>query len=145
MSTTPGERQSEPLLTPARSSASVQVFWLNRPETLKRLQKAVTNLTDRHPEIEQVVLFGSLARGDAVPGSDADLLVILRESELPFLERCVHYRPAGVGVGVDVFAYTETELGTMLAEGNTFVTQALREGITIFGEEPARAKEHWET
>lgn len=55
------------------------VFWLNRPETLERLRKAVLVLVGRYPEIEQVILFGFLARGDAVPGSDADLLIILRE------------------------------------------------------------------
>ncbi len=101
---------------------------------LKRLQTAVKELISHHPEIERVILFGSLARGDAVPGSDADLLLILRDSELPFLARSVEYRPGGVGLGVDVFAYTRAELDTMLAENNTFVLQALREGITLFGE-----------
>ncbi|MFQ5857973.1 MAG: hypothetical protein ACE5LU_20400 [Anaerolineae bacterium] len=60
------------------------------------------------------------------------MLLILRESELSFLERGARYRPAGVGVGVDVFAYTRAELEAMLAAGNAFVTQALREGISLF-------------
>lgn len=90
------------------------------------------DLTDRHPEIEQVLLFGSLARGDAVPGSDADLMLILRESSLPFLERSVRYRPVGVGLGVDVFAYTRAELEAMLSNGNTFVARALQESISLF-------------
>jgi len=109
----------------------VQVFWLDRGETLKRIQKAARELSGRHPEIEQVALFGSLARGDAVPGSDADLLVVLRESDLSFLERSAKYRPAGVGIGIDVFAYTQDEVDAMLASGNAFLTQALREGITL--------------
>jgi len=109
----------------------VQVFWLDRGETLKRIQKAARELSGRHPEIEQVALFGSLARGDAVPGSDADLLVVLRESDLSFLERSAKYRPAGVGIGIDVFAYTQDEVDAMLASGNAFLAQALREGITL--------------
>ncbi len=32
----------------------------------------------RDPEVERMVLFGSRARGDARPGSDLDLLLILR-------------------------------------------------------------------
>lgn len=88
-------------------------------------------LTDRHPEIEKVVLFGSLARSDAVPGSDADLLLILRESELSFWERSACYRPVDVGIGVDVFAYTRAELEGMLEAGNSFVVRALREGIIL--------------
>lgn len=116
---------------PTASSASVQVFWLNREETLQRLRKAVMELTARYPEIERAILFGSLARGDAVPGSDADLLLILRESELPFPERSIRYWPADVGVGVDVFAYTREELEALLEADNSFVAQALREGITF--------------
>ncbi|OGO40459.1 MAG: hypothetical protein A2Z04_06095 [Chloroflexi bacterium RBG_16_57_9] len=102
---------------------------------MKRLRIAVENLVNQHPEIEKVILFGSLARGDAVPGSDADLLLILRESHIPFLERGVLYQPEYVGLGVDVFAYTRAELDAMLAGGNTFVAQALREGIVLIGRE----------
>lgn len=91
-------------------------------------------MVEEYLEIEQAIVFGSLARGDAVPGSDVDLLLILQASELPFLERSVRYRPAGVGIGVDVFAYTREELDAMLEAGNSFVAQALREGVVLFGE-----------
>lgn len=85
----------------------------------------------RRPEIEQVILFGSLARGEAVPGSDADLLVILSSSEQPFLERIPRYLPDGLPVGVDVFPYTRQELTHMLADGNHLITQAVEEGILL--------------
>lgn len=75
-------------------------------------------------------------REDAVPGSDADLLLILRESDLPFWERSARYRPAGSGIGVDVFAYTRKELDAMKATGNPFIAQALREGIELSVESP---------
>ena len=135
MNTTPKGKRNEPSPTQTESSASVRVFWLNRPEVLRRLREAVKELTGCHPEIEQVILFGSLVRDDAVPGSDADLMLILRESSLPFLARSARYRPANVGVGVDVFAYTKAELEAMLTAGNEFVAQALREGVPLFGEQ----------
>jgi UTP:GlnB (protein PII) uridylyltransferase len=114
----------------------VQVFWLNRPEILNRLQSAVKELTRRHPEIEQVVLFGSLARGEAVPGSDADLLLVLRESREPFLERSARYRPAEVGIGLDLIVYTQQELAELQAQGNALVAQALKEGRVLFARRP---------
>jgi len=92
----------------------------------------VKDLTSRHPEIERVVLFGSLARGEAVPGSDADLLLVLRDSKEPFLERCARYHPAGVGVDTDIIAYTRQELAQLQAEGNGLVAQALKEGLVLF-------------
>ena len=84
------------------------------------------------PEVEEIWLFGSLARGDAVPGSDADLLLVLSSSDLPFLERYAFYIPNDCGVGVDVLAYTRHELALMRAEGNFFAEQALLEGICLF-------------
>ena len=133
MSTTPEGKRNGLSQTPSRSSASVKVFWLDRPKTLSRIREAVKDLINRHPEIEQAVLFGSLARGDAAPGSDADLLLILRESDLPFLARSARYFLTEAGIGVDIFAYTRSELDAMLAGGNTFVAQALREGIVLEG------------
>ncbi len=83
------------------------------------------------PEIDRVILFGSLARGTAGPGSDADLLVVVSHTDLPFPDRFVRYAPAGVGLGVDVFAYTQSELEKMLADGNSFVARALSEGVEL--------------
>ena len=80
------------------------------------------------PEIERAVLFGSLQRGDAVPGSDADVLLVLRSTDLLFSERAAAYRPEGVGIPVDLFVYTRSELDDMLAAGNRFVSRALAEG-----------------
>lgn len=85
-------------------------------------------LQAQHPEIERAVLFGSLQRGDAVPGSDADVLLVLRSTDLPFTQRAALYRPEDVGVPVDLFVYSRAELDDMLANGNRFVSRALAEG-----------------
>ena len=114
--------------TPKASSSSAKVFWLNRKETTQRLLEAMKALQVRHPEIERAVLFGSLQRGDAVPGSDADVLLVLRTTNLPFSERAAAYRPEGIGIPVDLFVYTRPELDGMLADGNRFVGRALAEG-----------------
>ena len=78
------------------------------------------------------MLFGSLQRGDAVPGSDADVLLVLSTSDLPFTDRAAAYRPEGVGIPVDLFVYTCAELDDMLAAGNRFVRRALAEGRDLF-------------
>jgi predicted nucleotidyltransferase len=131
MTTTPEEKQSAPSLTQTGSFASARVFWLDRTAVIGRLRKAARDLVEQRPEVARVILFGSLARGDAVPGSDADLLLILADSPLPFLARSALYRPAGAGLAVDVFAYTRAELDAMLKAGNAFIGQALREGIAL--------------
>ena len=117
--------------TPRASSPSVKVFWLDREATIQLLQAAMKALQTRHPEIERAVLFGSLQRGDAVPGSDADVLLMVGTTDLPFPERAAAYRPEGVGVPVDLFVYTRAELDDMLANGNRFVSRALAEGADL--------------
>ena len=115
-----------------KSYGSVQVTWLDRPAVLEATSQAVRELASQRPEILRVILFGSMARGDAVPGSDVDLLIVLQSSDRDFVERISLYRPSGIPVGVDVFPYTRQELDNMLDEGNGFVQQALEEGIPLY-------------
>ena len=88
------------------SSPSAQIFSLNLGQVRTCLQKAVRQMGENHPEVEEVWLFGSMARGDAVPGSDADLMVLLSESRLRFHERPLVYQLDFCGIGTDVLVYT---------------------------------------
>jgi len=96
------------------------------------LDDYVHRITRKHPEIRRILLFGSLARDEAVPGSDVDILIELSSCEEAFLQRIPHFLPSHFPVGMDVFPYTSEELETMLQEGNHFVRHALREGVEIF-------------
>lgn len=89
-------------------------------------------MAENHPEVEEVWLYGSLARGDAVPGSDADLLVLLRDSPLRFLERPLIYQLDFCGIGTDVLVYTQAELNRMQNAGNHFFQTVRSEGICLF-------------
>jgi uncharacterized protein len=86
------------------------------------------------PDVLGVILFGSFARGDATAASDADILIILRDSELPFEERIVRYKPVGLGVSVEVFPYTAAEAARSVEEGWGVVGPALREGRLLAGD-----------
>jgi len=115
-----------------KSFTSVKITWFDRHTVIQALRQAVKKLAASHPEIKAVFLFGSLIRGDAVPGSDADLLIILNDSDLPFIDRIPHYIPSGCKIDVDVFPYTEKEIQKMMDEGNYFIKRALKEGIELF-------------
>ncbi|MBI4288151.1 MAG: nucleotidyltransferase domain-containing protein [Chloroflexi bacterium] len=84
------------------------------------------------PEIERILVFGSVARGQAVPGSDVDLLIVLKESSERPLDRIPRYIPSRFPVGVDVFPYTRQELDEMVGQNNFFVKRALKEGVELF-------------
>jgi len=115
-----------------RWSGSVKVIYLDRSAVKEAVRRAVRRLARARPEITKVMLFGSLARGDAVPGSDADLLVLLSKSDRQFLDRMSSYVLSAMPVGVDIFPYTEDELTRMTQDGNPFIRHALSEGIVIY-------------
>ena len=115
-----------------QSSGSVKVTFLNAEAVRGRVRQAVLELARQRPEVERVVLFGSLARGGAVPGSDADLLITLSSSDRPFLDRIPLYIPPGCSVPVDVFPYTAEECQTLLESGHSFLRRAIAEGILVY-------------
>lgn len=104
----------------------VRVFRLNRDAVLERLEACARTLVDERPEVLQVRLFGSLARGTAGPGSDADILIVLRDSTRPFLDRIADYARylTGAGLGCDLFPYTVAELERLRHEGRGFAETA---------------------
>ena len=106
---------------------SVRVFWLEREKLLKAIRKEAIRLGRENKAVKKIVLFGSLAQGRAVPGSDADLLIILTESDKPFLERIAEWsQKIEIDFPVEVFPYTQEELHIPLAR------TALESGITLF-------------
>jgi predicted nucleotidyltransferase len=100
---------------------------------LGRLRESALALLRERPDVLEVRLFGSLARGDALPGSDADLLVILRDPAGPFLHRApgLASRLDGAGIGCDIIAYTASELARLRDERNAFVARAFADGIVL--------------
>ena len=86
---------------------------------------------------EQIVLFGSRARGDARAGSDVDLAVV--ESE-PFgqerskrLEAARLYRTlSGFLVSKDILVYSRDEVDYWRSSLNHVLARALREGRVLY-------------
>ena len=115
----------------------MKVFWLDRNLLKSRIRRAAKNLSREHEAVVRVVLFGSVASDRALPSSDADILVVVRDSDLPFIDRAGRFRDyfSDIGVGVDLFVYTEQEVaaGTIPLAAN-----ALRTGIELYPAESAR-------
>ncbi|MBI2918623.1 MAG: nucleotidyltransferase domain-containing protein [Chloroflexi bacterium] len=117
---------------PETSSPGVRVWWFPKDEAWAAARAYARELGQSHPEVELVLVFGSLVRNEAVPGSDVDFLVVLTESSVPFFGRSSEYQPERFPVGTDVFVYTQAELDDMLAQGNFFIKRALGEGVELF-------------
>jgi predicted nucleotidyltransferase len=114
------------------SSSTVAVTYFDRAGIRKAADALAHELAARHPEVEEVILFGSVAWGTPVPGSDVDLLLVLSGSDRPFPDRIARYVPSAFPVGVDVFPYTRAEIARMRASGSRLVLDAFRRGVTLF-------------
>ena len=79
-----------------------------RAELERELARYVDALV-KHENPQQIIVFGSLATGDVHEWSDIDL-VIVNETELPFMERLFHAQDViQPRVGTDILYYTPDE------------------------------------
>jgi predicted nucleotidyltransferase len=106
---------------------SVKVFWLEQDKLIEEIKRAAVKLGKEDENVEEIILFGSLAEKRAVPGSDADILIILKADERSFLDRIDEWRTKfSIDFPIEVFPYTEKELH------NPLVKEAIKTGIILF-------------
>ena len=117
---------------PERLSSSVKVRYLDREEILTQLRAAARKLK-RQRNVQKVILFGSIGRGDCVPGSDADLCILLKEDHRRIIDRIPDLLDffSDVNVPVDIFPYTVEEYEEMQRSGNPMVREIVRTGIEL--------------
>ena len=123
----------------SRLTVSVRFFRLDRERIEQSLRDYAHRLAEG-PVVLAVVLFGSLARGEGTAMSDADVLILLRDSPWPFHERTPHFLKSGVGISLDLFPYTLSEAIQALREGWGVVALALREGVWLVDKEGVRGR-----
>lgn len=101
----------------------MSVEFLDRERTIRSLRRAAQLLRRSDARVQQVVLFGSLVKGDYVPGSDADVLVIPETDARPFMDRIPEFHRwfADVSIGVEVFPYTSDEIAKAQAHPGSFL------------------------
>lgn len=97
------------------------------------------------PVIERVVLFGSLAAGIATPRSDADLLVVVRDSDRQPRDRIPEVLAAlsPLPCPVDLFVLTADEFERALTEGSPLVREALAHGRELLAPAAGAPTDAW--
>jgi len=84
----------------------------------------------KNPNVKKIILFGSLAEKRAVPGSDADILIILKHDNKRFIDRIKEWlEEFKIDFPIEVFPYTEKEIENPIAK------KALKKGIVLFERE----------
>jgi predicted nucleotidyltransferase len=83
---------------------------------------------------EQIYLFGSRARGDSQPDSDYDVMVVVRDSDLPPHRRAqiAHRALGGMRVAADILVWTRQEFDRFLPVPGSLAATVLREGWLLY-------------
>lgn len=100
--------------------------------TDREINRLVARIVERY-QPEQVVLFGSYAKGTATGRSDIDLLVVVDTSEQPS-RRADRILPliGHMTVKVDLHVYTPEEVEVYSHEEHHFLHSVLRNGRVVF-------------
>ena len=108
---------------------SVKVFWLEQEQLVEEIHKVASEIGEANENVLKIILFGSLAERRGVPGSDADILIILEREDKPFMDRIAEWSERfSIDFPVEIFPYTKKELN----KNNPIVQEAVKRGITLF-------------
>ncbi|MBI5970646.1 MAG: nucleotidyltransferase domain-containing protein [Deltaproteobacteria bacterium] len=97
------------------------------------LKTASCEIKKAHPLAVRILLFGSFCRGNYTPESDIDLLIILKETGVPFLRRKDAFSDffKQIPFDLNMLVYTEKEIGDMLKDGNPFIGDIMEEATEL--------------
>jgi predicted nucleotidyltransferase len=104
----------------------------NRPRIDQLWEFVDCVLDEKGQEIEFIVLYGSMAKGNWSIGSDYDILIGLRiDDGKRFIDRLYDYSRL-TSAPIDVFVYSKSELDLMLSRFHLTLLESLNHGLVLF-------------
>jgi len=90
-------------------------------------------LAAKAQNLEVIVLFGSMAKEDYSIRSDYDVFIVVKESQIRFLDRLLEYTQFSDGK-VEPLVYTVEEIRQMFENNHLLLLEALKDGIVLWTE-----------
>jgi predicted nucleotidyltransferase len=112
-----------------RSFDSVEIISIDRDEVLDALREIAAQIRMERPDVAEVRVFGSIARGDQIGTSDVDVLIVVHDDGVgDSMEQIRSFYPYfDLPVGVDLLVFSQEQLARRLQAGDPFVRQVWRE------------------
>ncbi len=93
-----------------QSLSSVEIKSVDAAEVRRHTDQYARELLASHPEVEEVIVFGSFAEDRYAPGSDLDVFIVLSHANKSVRDRVSNFLPERFPVPVDVFPFTQAEM-----------------------------------
>jgi predicted nucleotidyltransferase len=102
--------------------------------TLQSEIVSITNQLIEKYKPEKIILFGSAARGDSNADSDADFLIIKKDTPHKGRDRMIEVsRMIDLNIPADFLVYRPEEFQKRLDMGDPFLQMILEEGKVLYG------------
>lgn len=107
-------------------------FLKENPLLAERISDCVNKLKEAFSP-KEIILFGSIARGEYAPNKTMDLIIVA-ETELRFFERIKKALRACKGGKplIEPLVYTPREIDLLRSQGEGFIEDAMEEGVVLF-------------
>ena len=100
----------------------------------KEIESITVQIVEKYRP-EKIILFGSAAKGAFTPDSDADFLIVKKETPLYGADRIRELsRLIERNIAVDFLIYRPEELNQRMEMGDPFLKAVLEEGKVLYGE-----------
>ncbi len=119
---------------PVRLLSSSVLKWPDAQTVDRAVRRWAENINQNRKDVLHIGYFGSYARGDWGAGSDLDLIVIVKHSNLPFERRSVSWNVTALPVPVDLLIYTQAEWNEL--RQRRFYSTVMREAIWVLDVDP---------
>jgi len=99
----------------------------------KEIESITVQIVEKYGP-ERIILFGSAARGEFAPDSDADFLIVKKDTPLYGADRIRELsRLIERNIAVDFLIYRPEELNQRMEMGDPFLKAVLEEGKVLYG------------
>ena len=114
---------------PVRLLSSPVLKWPDAQTVDRAVRRWAKDIAQNRKNVLRLGYFGSYAREDWGVGSDLDLIVIVKHSDLPFERRSVGWNVVVLPVPVDLLIYTQAEWNGL--RERRFYSTVMREAIWV--------------
>lgn len=116
---------------PVRLLSSSVLRWPDAQAVKRAVSQWVDKVVKTRKDVLSIGYFGSYARGDWGVGSDLDLIIIVKDSQHPFMRRASEWDITELPVPADVLVYTEEEWQGLLRQGQ-FSKRIMQEIVWVY-------------
>lgn len=114
-----------------------EIISIDRTGLLRKLRAISARLVRDDPNVLQIILHGSVAKGNYTPESDIDIMIVVREAARSFLLRRDAFALSFLDLPLeaDIKVYTRDEVEKMRQSRNPFIEDVLKLGIRLASRE----------